>query len=439
MLVAFAADGGNLLAVTPAPAALRADPEAADERTWLLVAAAVGALAELAPGTLLAGELGGSLVLAMPGTVTAEDAELAALAFEEQVAGVDRLRATALALPGHVVEGSVAELREPIGATHPLRVAAAVARLGGRPADPASSDEHEEAVLAMLTGERRPGRRAPARRPRSGAPRARRVLQRLDGMGKWGGYHTEFAHLARGFRGNDRALAESVGESLLQAGLLVEKPSRRPAPRLPELAARRGHPQAHRRRRRAIRPSSPVISRPVALSRLGTKLFTVRTLARAGIAKPARPDRLVRAVQALRAWGKTPAAGYGVSAARYPNEPAIIDEQGTITFAELDSRTNAIARRWKADGIGPGSSIAILCRNHRGFVESTLAASKTGADMLYLNTSFAGPQIAEVCREERPVAMVHDEEFGELVAEALAGMHRYVADDIPRRARTAAR
>jgi hypothetical protein len=44
-------------------------------------------------------------------------------------------------------------------------------------------------------------------------------------MGKWGGYHTEFAHLSRGFRGNDRALAESVGEALLGAGLLAEKPS----------------------------------------------------------------------------------------------------------------------------------------------------------------------------------------------------------------------
>jgi hypothetical protein len=44
-------------------------------------------------------------------------------------------------------------------------------------------------------------------------------------MGKWGGYHTEFAHLARGFAGNDRALAEAVGETLLQAGLLAEKPS----------------------------------------------------------------------------------------------------------------------------------------------------------------------------------------------------------------------
>jgi len=165
----------------------------------------------------------------------------------------------------------------------------------------------------------------------------------------------------------------------------------------------------------------------VALARLGTKLFTVRTLARAGVAKPARPDRLVRSLRVLRAWGKTPASGYGVSAVRYPNEPAIIDELGTITFEELDRRTNAIARRWKADGIGPGRCVAILCRNHRGFVEATLSASKTGADMLYLNTSFAGPQIAEVCRAEGPTALVHDAEFTELVTEASRGMVRYVA------------
>ena len=39
------------------------------------------------------------------------------------------------------------------------------------------------------------------------------------------GSHTEFAHLARGFPGNDRELAERVGEALLEAELLVEKPS----------------------------------------------------------------------------------------------------------------------------------------------------------------------------------------------------------------------
>jgi acyl-CoA synthetase (AMP-forming)/AMP-acid ligase II len=158
---------------------------------------------------------------------------------------------------------------------------------------------------------------------------------------------------------------------------------------------------------------------------LSTKLFTVRTLVRAGVAKPVRPDRLVRGLRVLRAWGKTPAAGYGVSAARYPDAPAVIDELGTITFGELDRRTNAIARAWKADGIGPGRTVAILCRNHRGFVEATVSASKAGANMLYLNTSFAAPQIAEVCNAEQPSAIAHDDEFEALVGE-VGGLRRYV-------------
>ena len=54
---------------------------------------------------------------------------------------------------------------------------------------------------------------------------ARRMLRRLDGMGKYGGYHTEFRHLARGFAGHERSLALEVGEALLRAGLLAEKPS----------------------------------------------------------------------------------------------------------------------------------------------------------------------------------------------------------------------
>jgi hypothetical protein len=53
----------------------------------------------------------------------------------------------------------------------------------------------------------------------------RRILQRLDGMGKWGGYHTAFDHVARGFAGNERQLANDVGEELVSAGLLATKPS----------------------------------------------------------------------------------------------------------------------------------------------------------------------------------------------------------------------
>jgi hypothetical protein len=207
VLVAFVAAPAGLAAVTPAPATLRADPQAGDERTWLLVGAAVAALADAVPGPLQVGELDGHLVVVLDGRADGEDAELAALAFEERAAGIDRLRTRALALPAHVLDGELAELREPIGAAHPLRVAAA------------------GAGLQPLQPEAEPGVARPHDDPDPARRVARRILQRLNGMGKWGGYHTDFKHLARGFAGNDRKLAEAVGEALLESGLLAEKPS----------------------------------------------------------------------------------------------------------------------------------------------------------------------------------------------------------------------
>jgi hypothetical protein len=228
--VGIAARDGLLLAVTPATATLRADPEASGEREWLLVAATVGALADLAclqpgPPELTAGEFpGGFLLLGVPapGVEAPELEELAPMAFDEHAKPIDRLRARALVLPPALLEPN--GLKAPIGPGHPLRIAETVARLGGRPEDPRSVEDKEEEVLALLE----PAGGGPARPHEDPDPArrvARRILQRLDGMGKWGGYHTDFAHLARGFAGNDRALAQGAGEALLAEGLLAEKPS----------------------------------------------------------------------------------------------------------------------------------------------------------------------------------------------------------------------
>jgi hypothetical protein len=221
VIVAFAATPEALLAVAPVAPELRADPDAVNERAWLLTAAVIGALFEAgADGDPEVGALGGALALRVgPG----DDPELAALAFEDHVAPVDRLRARALAVPDHVLADAT-DFRAPIGAAHPLHVAAQVARLGGRPADPHSTEEHEDAVLALLEATA-PAVSRPHDDPDPARRIARRILQRLNGMGKWGGYHTDFAHLARGFAGNDRALADAVGEALLASGLLAEKPS----------------------------------------------------------------------------------------------------------------------------------------------------------------------------------------------------------------------
>ncbi len=230
IVVAVAATDGAVMVVLPLAPGLRADPAAVSERGQVLAAATVERLVEASePGTptaaadlvLLLGDHDGFLALSYPAADPPWSADYTREALDDATAAIDRLRADAYLLPDHVLEA--ADLRPPIGATHPLRVAEAVTRLGGSPLDEDSLEALEPELLRVLE-------------PSGGVARAhddpdprrrvmRRILQRLDGMGKWGGYHTAIDHLARGFAGNERALANEVGEELLAAGLLEQKPS----------------------------------------------------------------------------------------------------------------------------------------------------------------------------------------------------------------------
>jgi fatty-acyl-CoA synthase len=165
----------------------------------------------------------------------------------------------------------------------------------------------------------------------------------------------------------------------------------------------------------------------VDLTAARDRLSVVKALLDTGMAAPTRPDKAVRSLAALHRWGPTPAAAYLGAAIRYPDRLAIADERGTLTFAEVHSRTNALARELAAAGISEGDGVAIMCRNHRGFVESTVACSKLGATALYLNTAFAGPQITDVLAREQAAAVIYDEDFAELVAEGAAARKRFVA------------
>src|SRR3954470_1353085 len=153
----------------------------------------------------------------------------------------------------------------------------------------------------------------------------------------------------------------------------------------------------------------------------------VKVLADAGVIRPMRPDRALHMASTMLRWGPTPAAGYTVSAVRRPDKVGIIDELGTLTFREIHERTNALANAWSDLGIGEGDGVAILCRNHRGFIDATVACSKLGANALYLNTMFAAPQITDVCKREKPKALVYDHEFEDMVKEAGKRRKRFVA------------
>jgi acyl-CoA synthetase (AMP-forming)/AMP-acid ligase II len=163
------------------------------------------------------------------------------------------------------------------------------------------------------------------------------------------------------------------------------------------------------------------------LEAIAHKAGGVKVLADAGIVRPVRPDKLVGILATLRRWGRGPAAGYITSGIVCPEQPAVVDERGAITFGEIDRRTNAIARSLAAAGVREGDGVAIMCRNHRGFIEATVAAAKLGADALYLNTAFAGPQLAEVVDRERPAALIYDEEFAGLLEGVGESVMRFVA------------
>jgi fatty-acyl-CoA synthase len=163
------------------------------------------------------------------------------------------------------------------------------------------------------------------------------------------------------------------------------------------------------------------------LELIANRVQAVKVLAEAGVIRPMRPEKIVQMASTMLRWGPTPAAGYTVSAVRRPDKVGIVDELGTLTFREIEQRTNALANAWSDLGIGEGDGVAILCRNHRGFIDATVACSKLGANALYLNTMFAGPQITDVCRREKPKAIVYDQEFAELVQDAGKRRKRFVA------------
>lgn len=146
----------------------------------------------------------------------------------------------------------------------------------------------------------------------------------------------------------------------------------------------------------------------------------LQTLWRARLIAPMRPDKYVRMGAAMRRVGVTATVGFAVAAQRCPDRAGLVDERGTLTWRQLDDRCDAVAAGLQGLPGGVPKSIALMCRNHRGFIEALVAANRIGADVLLLNTSFAGPALAQVIEREGADVIIFDEEFAEIVDRAMA-------------------
>jgi acyl-CoA synthetase (AMP-forming)/AMP-acid ligase II len=164
--------------------------------------------------------------------------------------------------------------------------------------------------------------------------------------------------------------------------------------------------------------------------RLAEALGLVTTMRRAGLIAPMRPDKYLRIAAAMQRENMGVTSGFAAAAQRSPDRPGIVDELGTLTWREIDQRADAFAAALQdlrsghpqpdvADGAAP-MVIGLMARNHRGFVDALVAANRIGADVLLLNTSFAGPALADVVQREDVDVVIYDEEFTATVNRALA-------------------
>ena len=162
------------------------------------------------------------------------------------------------------------------------------------------------------------------------------------------------------------------------------------------------------------------------LGRAAGEALSLKTLFDTGLLRADPPWVLARAGAGIARYGAVGGA-LSIAAARYPDKVAVRDELGDLTYAELERRTNSLANAWRGLGLEPGRGVALLVRNHRGFLDAFYAAAKCGARVVLLNTDFAGPQVREVSEREGVDLLVHDEEYETVVAGVPAPLGRFVA------------
>ena len=136
---------------------------------------------------------------------------------------------------------------------------------------------------------------------------------------------------------------------------------------------------------------------------------------RSGLARPRNPWVAAGMLSAFRKWGTTPALGFALGAVRDAEATAIVDVddpmQEEVSFAEAEYRTTVLANSLLDRGAQPGTTVGILGRNSRAYAETIVAVSRTGADLVYLNTGSNAEQVAAACAAHDITMLIHDQEF----------------------------
>ena len=138
-----------------------------------------------------------------------------------------------------------------------------------------------------------------------------------------------------------------------------------------------------------------------------------RTLLHTRLLTPSSPAALFRLIREARRGGQNPFTLLAVTAARWPDRAAVIDDDGTVSYRDLRSRTESLAHELYRHGVGPGHAVGILCRNGHRFVEAMFAATLVGADVVPLNTDFRADALMAVVSAHQITTIICEQESAE--------------------------
>ncbi|MBF6211166.1 AMP-binding protein [Nocardia puris] len=144
----------------------------------------------------------------------------------------------------------------------------------------------------------------------------------------------------------------------------------------------------------------------------------IPAIAKSGMLAPVGPKTGARLAQAFYRYGSTPAMLLAASAIRHPHRTALIDDAGALTYARLQSTSEAIAAALYALASAPPTSVGIICRNHRGFAQAMAAGAQLGAELIFLNTELTDAQLAAILARHAPDVLIFDEEYADGVEAA---------------------
>lgn len=106
-----------------------------------------------------------------------------------------------------------------------------------------------------------------------------------------------------------------------------------------------------------------------------------------------------------------------------PEREAVVSDLARLTYADLDRRSNQLARHLAGVGVSAGDRVALVLRNGHEYLEGMLAAFKLRAVPINVNTRYTTDEMRYLLNDARPTVVIHEPDLVDVVPTAVAELH----------------